>query len=230
MIATLALSALAEPPRAEVLAGWSGNAVQSYGFATVQPALLRSTDGSLVARTTVSHLHYSFFDGARIHRVDSPGLSVGPAFVYTPGDLALGVGVGLGARRSTSWAVGSAAESRVKLDASLTGDVFWRPGQRAQIYTLFSLGAADRYVWARAGATYPVIPREGAVSLWLGLEGTTSGPLSALLNEVGPVAEVPVRPLGAVLGVRAALPVEDLAGGTFVLDHATFGIGAYWSY
>ena len=100
------------------------------------------------------------------------------------------------------------------------------------------MSAADRYLWARAGASHPVLPfaSDAPVSLWLGLEGTTSGTFESRHHEVGPVAELPLRDLDAVLTVRAAVPVRQLealgrpgAAGALVSE-GTLGLGAYWSY
>jgi hypothetical protein len=118
----------------------------------------------------------------------------------------------------------------VTVEASVNGEAFWRPGQRAQLYSQLSVGPIGGTVWARVGATAPVTPRAAAAALWLGLEATSSGALPTLATEVGPVAEVPVRPLGGSLAVRASTPVQELAGGALVSDRTTFGVAAYWAH
>jgi hypothetical protein len=230
MIATLALSALAAPPRAEVLAGWSGNAVTRYAYTTAQPALLRGDWGSLLVRGTVSQLHVRAGADDDATRIEAPGLSLGPAVVLTPGEVAVVLGVALSARRADTFVEDTLTDSRVTVDAAVTGDLYWRPGGRASLYTQGSLAAAGRSVWARAGATAPVTPRDRPVSLWLGLEGTSSGPLPTLATEVGPVAEIPLQPLRVSLALRAAAPVAELAAGTFALRDTNLGVSAYWAW
>ncbi|MEQ1505846.1 MAG: cellulose biosynthesis protein BcsS [Myxococcota bacterium] len=230
MIATLALAALAEPPRAEITAGWSGNVDQSYGSLVLQPALLRSVDASVVLRATVSTMYYTFDDSAGTSRVESPGTSIGPGFVYTPKNLALGMSIGIGARRSTV-KLGDDRDRRVELDATLSGDLYWRPGQRAQLYGTFSFNAVGPYLWARSGATVPVAPfsgRSAPVSLWLGAEATSVGTFDDRVLEVGPVAELPVRELGAVFSLRGGVALDERDG--FDPSGLSFGAGVYWSY
>lgn len=223
LITILAVSALAEPPQAEVLAGWAGTPAANYSYLTVQPALAHSEVANLSAKVTVSHLHLAWHDGVDLTRVDAPGVSAGPVVTFTPGPLSIGLGLALSARHATTRITDSPNDHQLTLDGSLSADLYWRPAERASIYAQSSFAAAGRSVWARAGATFPVIP--GPVSLWLGFEGTTSGPFPTLRTDVGPVAEVPVRALHASFSVRAATPVQDPS-----LDHTTFGVGAYWAF
>ena len=103
LIAWLTMSALAAPPRVEVIGGWSGNASGSYGYATVQAPLLRSERVGLLARATASHLSYSYDDAGETVRVDAPGISLGPLLVFAPsGDLAFGLGAGISGRYATA--------------------------------------------------------------------------------------------------------------------------------
>jgi hypothetical protein len=231
MIAALSLVALAEPPRAQLTAGWSGNAEQSFGFAAVQPAVARSIDAAFVLRATASHVNYQYLRRGVHYEVDSPGLSVGPAFVYAPEDFGLHLGVGVGVRHVT-WSLDGVATKELRPDATLSGDVYWRPDQRAQIYGLFSFTAADPYLWARAGATHPLIPlvrRDAAASLWLGAEATTSGTFYARMLEAGPVAELAIRDLGAVVSVRGGLALRE-SGQAAVESSPSIGLGVYWAY
>ena len=228
--------ARAEPPRGEVNLGFSGNTDQGYGFVTFQPALLRSEDASMVLRATVSQLYYTFYTEPFppeeiLNEVGSPGVSVGPGFVYTPGDFSLGVGVGLGMRRSTLRTEG-VRDSNLELDASLTGDVQWRPQQKAAIYGLFSFTAANPYLWARVGATASVIPflRPNApVAIWLGGEVTSNGNFESRLLEIGPVLEVPVRDIHTVFSLRGGVALEEDNEGNLV-QAPTVGLGVYWWY
>lgn len=231
LIAALVGVASAEPPRGEVVTGFSGNFDQGYGFVTFQPALLRSEDASFVLRASVSQLYYTFLDGPSVNEVGSPGVSVGPGFVYTPGNFSLGLGVGLGLRRSTRQVEGSLADRTVELDASLTGDVQWRPQQKAAIYGLFSFTAANPYLWARVGATMSVIPflrTNAPVALWVGGEATSNGNFESRQLELGPVIEVPVRDLHMVFSARGGVALQQIEG-NFV-QSPTAGLGVYWWY
>ena len=232
MIAALtALVAFAEPPRGEVIVGFNGNSDQGFGFVSVQPALARSEDASFLLRGTVSQLYYTFPDLLGLTRVEAPGMSLGPAFLYTPRDFIFSLNIGLGARHATR-TVGDFSEARLVPDATLGGDIQWRPDQRASIYGLFSFMAAEPYLWARAGAmhpVYPFIPRDEAASVWLGVETTSSGNFRSRLLEVGPVMEVPVRDLRAAFSVRGGLAIRH-TGDLFIRQGFTLGAGLYWSY
>ncbi len=230
MILALATAALAEPPRAEVLAGWSGSANATYGYATVQPALLRTDGGSVILKGTVSRATASWLEGEDRADLEASGLSVGPALVRSFGDLSLAVGLGLGARRASTRVAGLLRDEEVSFDTTLTSDLFFRPGQRASLYTQLALGAAGPSLWVRSGATCPITPRDEALSLWIGAEGTTVGSPSSLATEVGPVAEVPIRPLGASVSFRASTPAADLGRGVVVGDRTTVGAAVYWAY
>jgi hypothetical protein len=231
MIATLALAAFAEPPRGEVIAGWSGNTDQGYGFVTYQPALLRSEDASVLLRATVSQLYYTFPDALGLNEVGSPGVSVGPGFVYTPGDFTLGVACGFGVRRSTRKVELVLDETTLGIDALLTGDVSFRPQQKAALYSSFSFSAANAYLWARVGAMASIVPFLRAnppVAMWAGFEVTSNGNFESRLLELNPVIEVPIRDIHAVFSVRSGVALERV-GGTLVTA-PTFGAGVYWWY
>jgi hypothetical protein len=230
MILILIASARAEPMHGALLAGWSGTTVHSYSYLTAQPTLLRAGPVKLLARATVSQLHLTGHDGTEVTEVDSPGLSLGPAVAFTPGELALVLGAGAVARHSRTRAGEVVHDRQLSLDLSLSGNLYWRPAQRASISTQVTLGATSETLWARSGATFPVLPAERPVSLWLGLEATSSGPLSSLVTQVGPVVEIPVRPLRASVGLHAATPVSDLVGSRFALENTTLGVDACWSY
>jgi hypothetical protein len=236
MALLLAMFAHAEPPRGEVIVGWSGNQRQNYGFLAVQPALLRSPDASFVLRGTVSQLYYTFHDDLTgVNHVESPGVSVGPAFTYTPGDFAFGMAVGLGARRSTRVVESDPTftpVTTIEPDATLSGDIYWRPRQRAQVYGGFSFTAANPYLWLRVGASHPIVPFDpvnAPVSLWLGFEGSNSGPFASRLLELSPVLEVPVRDLRTVFSVRAGMAFEEHGDG-YERQGYTGGLGIYWAY
>lgn len=230
MIASLALVAFAEPPRGEVIAGFSGNTDQGYGFATFQPALLRSEDASIVLRGTVSQLYYAFLDQGTLNEVGSPGLSIGPGFTYTPGDVGFGMAVGVGVRRSTR-TIDVLTATTYDIDALLTGDVTWRPQQKASLYGQFSFSAANPYLWARVGAMASAVPLLRAntpVAVWLGFEVTTNGNFESRVLELGPVVEVPIRDIHTVFSARGGLSLQR-AGGE--LEQApTIGLGVYWWY
>jgi len=220
------MSAYAVPPRGEIIMGWSGNADHGFGFTTVQPALVRGEDGqaAFLFRATVSELYYSFITDGQLHLIRSPGLAAGPGIAITEGPFGLSASVGLEARRPTP-------DLRVVFDANLAGGVSWRPAGRASVYAQTSFSAVQQNVWLRAGAmmpVFPIAPRDTAASLWLGLETTRVGSGPNQVQEVGAVAEVPIRDLHAAINVRAGVAFQEL--GRNVVRRGTVGIGLYWSY
>lgn len=191
---------------------------------------MRTDEASLQLRGTVSRASATWPQGEEVGRLDASGVTVGPAVVRAWGDLSLALGVGLAAR-STSTRVGDLlADSAVTVDTLVTGDAFWRPGQRAQLYTQLALGAAAPSLWVRAGGIYPVTPRDAIVAAWLGAEATTSGALPTLATEVGPVLELPIRPLAGSLALRASAPIDAIVAGDALSDRTTLGLAAYWAW
>jgi hypothetical protein len=228
----LALSqpALANPPRLEVFGGWSGSASQSYAYATVQPALLRSEDASFVLRTTVHRVHYTYREGDRLAQVDATGTSIGPGFVYSPGKLAIAMAVGLHAQHAAS-VVDGTLERGFRFDASLEGNALWHPWPQAQLYGVFNFNAANPYLWARSGVTHAVVPLriDAPVSLRLGVEATSSGTFQSRVLELGPVVEVPVRPVGLVVSARGGVALDRSQVSSSSELSPTLGIGVYWA-
>ncbi len=226
VLAWLSAAALANPPKGEVFANFNGETDASQGLLTVQPALLRSADASLVLRATTSALRHE--STAADFSVGTLGASIGPGFTYTPGDLSLGMAVGVWARMDQTSAGGERA-SDLRVDASLTGQVYWRPAQRAQIYGLGSFDAASLYLWGAAGGTVPILPTRAdrPVGLWVGAGATTCCTFQILCPPTaGPVVELPIRDLRTVLGARAAVPLSGDRG----LAGTRVGLSAYWWY
>jgi hypothetical protein len=233
VIGWLTLSAYAEPPRAEVILGWAGNGDHGYGFLTVQAALVRGEDAhsSLVLRGTVSELYYTWSDVGVLNRVESPGASIGPGFSYSTEHFGLGAGLGFEARRDSRRIEQGEPERTLELDASLSGNVGWRPGAGTSVYGLATFSAVHQNLWARVGAIQQVIPlldRGTAVSLWIGPEVSTLGGRETHLFELAGVAEVPVRELHATFSARAGVSTQRL--GAEDVRQATGGVGVYWSY
>ena len=230
----LAMSAFAEPPRGEVILGWNGNTDHGYGFLTVQKALVRGEDAhsSLVLRGTISELYYTWNDTGVLNQVESPGVAVGPGFNFTTQHFALGVGVGFEARRDSRTIGADPVPLRtVELDASLSGNVGWRPGAGTAFYGLATFSAVHQNLWARIGAIQQVIPitkRGTDVSLWLGPEATTLGGAETHLFEIGGVAEIPLPEIHTAFSVRAGMSVQRLDDQT--VRQPTVGVGMYWSY
>lgn len=234
MIAWLAaLASASPPPRGEVFAGWGGNAAQSYGMIVAQPALVRMHDAGFAVRAAVSQLHYRYTADGQQNDVSGPGLSLGPAFTYRPGDWSLGFAVGLGARASTLRAGADERDRDLFLEATFAGDVSWRPQQRAQLGASFSLNAGDQYLWARLGASHPVlslIRADAPFDVWVGLEATTGGTFDVRTYELGPVASVSLPALGASISARGGIALARDAGEGAQPLRGTFGLGLYWSY
>lgn len=236
----LASAALAQPPVIAVNLGFSGNLDQGYSFLSVTPALGRTNDASLTLNATVSDIYYEYADPV-VHRVQSPGVSVGPGFVYAPRDLALGFNAGFEVRRPTltvetappdDVTLGDIPpETSTTLGANLAANLYWYPQHKTILYGILSFNTADEYLWARVGALRPLIPmfqRDAPVSLWLGLEATTAGNQLTRVEEVGAVAQVPIAKIHTTISARGGVSLQG-AGGT-VTTQPTVGLGLYWQY
>jgi hypothetical protein len=195
----------AEPPRAELVAGWSGNAEHGYGHLTLQPAVARAPRASVVVRGTLSRSWW----GGEAGRIDASTATVGPALVWAPGPWVLSMGVGFGMRRTTT--VDRGEPPTIGGDAQLSGACAWRPSGRFELVGTGTFDAVQSYLWTRAGATASVVGRpDGPVSVRAGLEWTDSGGWTGRDRELGPVAEVPLRALHTVVAVRAGFPTRSL--------------------
>ncbi len=232
MIFLLAAAALADPPRGEVTAGWSGNATQGYGFVAAQPALARNEEASFVLRASVSQLYYTFDNLGVETRVDSPGASIGPGFVYAPGDVSLGAAVAFEIRRPTEKPVDGPETTDTELGATLATNLYWRPGHRSALYGILSFSGANEYLWSRAGFMQQVIPMfrtDTAAALWIGPDITTSGNEDTRLLEFGGTLEVPVRKINMSFNVRGGYALQDVEGAN-PTGVPSIGAGLYWAY
>jgi hypothetical protein len=232
MIASvLALAAMADPPRGEVLAGWAGNTNQGYGYLFAMPSLARNEDASLVLRGGASWLAYHYFEGGDRVAVDSPGASLGLGFRYSPSTVSVGMSAGVEGRTTTRQTSKADVERSYELGGAVSGDVYWRPGRRVALFAICNFSGPQAYVWTRAGAIRQVIPtskRGAPVSLWLGLDGTARGNQDTRAIEAGGVAEIQLRDLDSAISIRGGMSVEE-AGDRWVRE-GTVGLGLYWAY
>ncbi len=233
MLAWLALTASAEPPRGEVYASYGGSVDRGFGIVSFQPALVRGQDAeaSLVLRGAASTLYYVYMDGDRFTRVRSPGFTMGPGFSWTPNDLTMSASIGFESRATTRMPHLGEAWTELEVDVSLAGQVQWRPGQLGSVYALGSFSAVYENLWMRAGALRSIVPfreRRAPVALWLGAEGTTVGNQDNRVFELNGVAEVPVRWLDTTFSVRGGVASFEL--GEERIHQPAFGLGIYWRY
>ncbi len=230
ILALLAHVALAEPPRGSVNVGFSGNLDQGYSFLSFTPAIGRSDDASLTLNATVSDIYYDYTDTA-YHQVNSPGVSVGPGFVYAPRDLSIGFNAGFEVRRPMERLDGGDAATTTTYGATLSSNLYWYPRHKTILYGIVSFNTADEYLWTRAGVLKPLIPmfqRDAPVSLWVGLEATSAGNVLTRSLEFGGVAQVPVSKIHTTFSARGGVSLLDV--GADVVVEPTVGIGAYWWY
>jgi hypothetical protein len=124
-----------------------------------------------------------------------------------------------------------ATGSALRLDASFEGNGLWHPWPVAQVYGLFNFNAANPYLWARVGATHQAYPlRLGApVALRAGAEATSSGTFQSRVLELGPVVELAVRDLGAVVSARAGVALAQYGAPGGPEPSLSLGIGMYWA-
>lgn len=231
ILALVASVAFAEPAGGEILLGWAGNATHGYGFATAQPAIARSEDASLVLRGTASHLFDTYFDGASMIRIDSPGASLGVGFKLAPGPLSFGLGISFETRRPTQWTDGENPQTKYVFGAALSTELYWTPSRRLAIYGVANLSGANAYLWTRAGFVHQLIPmfqRGTKYALWAGLDATARGNKFARGLEGGGVVELRMRDLHASVALRGGYAVE--VAGDRVLYQGTGGVGVYWWY
>lgn len=225
----LTQAALAQPPRGAVNLGFSGNLEQGYSFLSFTPALARSEDASLTLNATVSDIYYAYTDTISDFEVNSPGVSVGPGFVYAPGDVSIGFNAGFELRRPMVSMDGADAVTTTTYGATLSSNLYWYPRHKTILYGILSFNTADEYLWTRAGVLKPLIPmfqRDAPVALWVGLEGTSAGNALSRTLEAGGVAQVPISKIRTTFSARGG--VSFLDAGEEVAIQPTIGVGAYW--
>jgi hypothetical protein len=231
MIAFVALCALADPPRGEVVAGWAGNLHQGYGFAAYTPTLGRSEDASVVLRIAPSYLYYDYYDALGTTHVSSPGTSVGVGFRYYPSLVSFGLAVSADFRYTTTNVPGRSPEKGPEIGAAVSGDVYAPIGRRAVLYAAGSFSGANVYLWSRGGFKHQVLPafkRHTWAQVWLGADVTARGNRDARALEVAALAEIPIRDWHAAFNLRGGLSVEDVGAGPHAAP--TVGLGMYYSY
>jgi hypothetical protein len=210
----------AEPPRAEVIAGWSGGPSRAYGYLQAQPAIGRNEVAGVGLRMTTSFLRYEVVtaEAPDVH-VDSPGVELAAAFKYTPEHVTLGMATGIEARRTERVVPPDPGERRRDLDlgATLSIDTRWLPDPRVAASAIGRFSGANRYFWGRVGAQRQVVPlyrHEPATSLWLGADVTGQGNYEVRSVEGGVSLELAVSAWKTSFAVRAEFGTEDVGDTT----------------
>ncbi len=205
LAALLFTTAASRAQQADLVAGWEGGASRGYGF--VQPSVSVGLAPGLAAfgQATASHLRYDLAEGTGRSRVASPGVGMGAGLRFARPRVTASAGVGY----ETRWtrrglADGTEAEER-ESGALVQGNVFARPAPRTTVSALASYGAANRYVWTRAGVLQQVLaPQRGMLfGVGVGAEVTAQGNDDARGIGAGGVLDLGLRPFGGSLQFRA---------------------------
>lgn len=212
----------------ELVAGWEGYG--GHGYAFVSPAVVAGSEGawSAVIRGTAGYLYYTLPDPGGDTRVTSPGaaLAVGPRLRL--GRLTSTITVGYEVRDTKREPAQGAAETVREKGVTLQGDAFFQATPLSTFSLIASYGAANRYVWSRAGWKRQVTNRSfrEPTALSLGLEVTGQGNGDLRAYSAGALFEVAFLPGHASLQLRGGFGTTDYAQGGSAAN-AYGGIGFY---
>jgi hypothetical protein len=173
------LALVASPARAEaqeVVAGWEGNAIQGYAFLSPVASVDLGGRVAILLRGTASHLYYRFPDSNGATKVTSPGVSGGLALRVRAGGTTATIGAAYELRRSTRRLPDSTSQVTER-GLTSQADVYAQATPLTALSAIVSYGAANRYVWARAGVQRQITDTrfQRPVALVLGVEGTAQG-------------------------------------------------------
>lgn len=216
----------------EFISGWEGDGVtRGYVFASPVLSWKLSQNSALVLRGSVSYLYYDFPEFGGITQVSSPGGSFGVALRRTTPRMTLTIGPGYEIREtSRQFTFGPELEVDER-GYTIQGDVYATPSSLSALYGIMSYGAANEYIWTRAGAKRQLSNRDfkGPTALGIGAELTAQGNYDVRSYQAGGLIEI------AFLRARGSL---QLRGGYSRLEYSEapaeskpyFGIGVYRAF
>jgi hypothetical protein len=228
------LALVATPARAEaqeLIAGWEGNTTQGYAFVSPVVSVGLDAHDALLLRATASHLYYSFPDAGGTTSVRSPGASAGVAYrLRLPGVTAT-VGTAYELRRTTRRFTAGSSSLVTERGLTSQADVYAQPSPLTTLTAIVSYGAANRYLWARAGVQRQVTNTGFArpVALSLGAEGTAQGNHDVRSYGGGALIVVAFLHARASLQIRAGYSQLRYADGT-TQGKPYVGVGAYRAF
>jgi cellulose biosynthesis protein BcsS len=215
----------------ELIAGWEGDASRGYAFASPVFSVGVGGHQAIVLRTTGSYLYYSFPDSGGTTDVMSPGASATLGYRLRAGGLSTTLGAGYEVRRTLRRpSVGPSFRVNER-GFTVQGELFFQATPLTNLNAIGSYGAANRYVWARAGVKRQVTNThfQGPMAVAVGVEGTAQGNRDAHAYQAGTLIALEFLRAHGSLQLRAGYTRLQYA------DHAVeskpyFGVGLYRAF
>lgn len=204
-MAILAGSHCGDSVAQEIVTGWEGSSSRGYAFVSPSAAFATSGQFSWIVRGAVSYLYYDFPDEGGKTRVRSPGESLGVGLRYSTPQLSVTIGPGYEVRQTTrDFASGSERRDN-ESGVVVQGDVFYQATPLTNVSLIASYGAANDYVWVRAGGKRQIsnFDNRDATTLHAGVEITGQGNKDGRSTQVGGLFEVAYPSAKASLQFRA---------------------------
>lgn len=228
--AVVALAVTAEGAAAQdVVAGWEGDDRRGYVFVAPTAAVDVSPSQSLLLRVSASLLYYgSEADGPT--DVTAPGASVGIGYRFRTARVSAAVVGGYEVRRirrSSSILQPHAWER----GGSASGELFVAATRLTQFSAMAAYGAANRYVWSRAGLKQQITNRDfsGPRAISLGLEATAQGNRDVTTYQLGTVVEWTWLSAESSLQLRAGYGRSEFPDGR-EQNRPYLGVGLYRAF
>ncbi len=174
------LGLVATPARAEaqeLIAGWEGGQSRGYAFASPVVSIGLGAHELLVLRGAASELYYQLPDAGGVTKVNSPGASAGLGFRLRAAGVTATLGTSYEMRRTTRRFPDGTSTVVTERGLTTQADAYVQASPLTSVQGIVSYGAANRYLWARAGLQRQITNTgfEHPAALAIGAEATAQG-------------------------------------------------------
>jgi hypothetical protein len=215
----------------EVVGGWEGTSSRGYAFVSPAATVQRSGEFSWIVQGAVSYLYYDLPESGGTTHLRSPGESLGAAFRYSAPRITASVGAGYEVRQTTRHYASGDESRQTEHGLTFQGNVFYQVTPLTTLSGLASYGAANHYVWTRAGIKRQVsnFDNREATTLNVGAELTEQGNSDGRTTQLGGLFEVAFPHDHGSLQFRAGYSRLRNPDGSRD-SKPYFGIGAYRAF
>ncbi len=215
----------------EFVAGWEGGPSSGYTFASPIFSIPKDGKHKLVIRPTISYLYYDSRGADGTTKVRSPGFSLQVGYRRQTERLSLTIAPGVEVRRDRRTLPTGEKVEKTQVGAVIGADAFYQATRFTNLNFIASYGAANRYLFTRAGIKQQVTNKESSkpVSLLVGAEVTGQGNQDIKQYGAGGLFEVafPKKPMS--LQFRAGYNRKVFADSTSE-SKPYFGAGIYYRF
>jgi hypothetical protein len=215
----------------EFVAGWEGSPSSGYTFASPIFSFPNEGKHKLVIRPTISYLYYDSREAGGTTKVRSPGFSLQVGYRRQTERLSLTIAPGIEVRRDRRTLATGEKVEKTQVGAVIGMDAFYQATRLTNLNFIASYGAANRYLFTRAGVKQQVTNKDFSkpVSLLVGAEVTAQGNRDIKQYGVGGLFEVafPKKPVS--LQFRTGYNRKVFADSTSE-SKPYFGAGIYYRF